>query len=135
MLLVVNNIISLQIKRMKYFKQFIAGSSILVAAPFYYGFHTLKRAEYSYFHYTFLVPIWWGLWNVMSLVVAEAFSLSTRMRFLLVSLITYALAVTYTTYNNVYDFSLYQWYGYYFLMLTTYLIMWNVVVYFIEKLI
>ena len=118
---------------MKYLKQFVIGSSLLVFAPFFYGFYNLNVKGYSYFNYTFLAPFVFGLWNVISLILAEHLDLSIRYRFLLISVISYLCAIMLTSYLNIYNFTTNQWYQYYLLMLVTYLFIWNVVIYQIEK--
>tara|TARA_Y100000591_G_C21760073_1_gene659648 strand:- start:804 stop:1169 length:366 start_codon:yes stop_codon:yes gene_type:complete len=120
---------------MKYLKEFIVGSSLLVFFPFFIGFHKLKKQETSYFNYSLLAPLWFGVWNVISLYIAIYFNLSIKKRFLLISLITYSIIISYATYNKVYDFTKKEWYIYYFGMLILYLFVWNIIIYNIEKLI
>ena len=118
---------------MKYLREFIIGSSLPVSIIFLYGFYNLKRKNYSYFNYSLLSPLWFGLWNVISLIIADKFKLSKRYRFLLISLLTYCIIITYITYNNVYDFTKIQWYLYYIGMLFAYLFIWNVVIFNLDK--
>ena len=75
---------------MKYLREFVIGSSILVLFPFLYkvAFYTPNK-KFSYEHYSFLAPLWFGLWNVISLVIAEKYGLSMRMRFFIISIISY----------------------------------------------
>ena len=118
---------------MLYLKQFIIGSSYLVFFPFYIGFNKLKRPHYSYFNYTILAPIWFGIFNIISIIIANKLNLSCRKRFILISIISYLLIVTYAKYNNVYNFSEYEWYKYYIGMFILYLFTWNIIIYNIEK--
>ena len=118
---------------MLYLKQFIIGSSFPIVAPYFYGFHTLKRPGSSYFNYTFYAPLWFGVWNVISLILAEHYKLSTRVRFLTISFITYISIVIIATYNNVYNFTKKQWIQYYIGLLLLYLFIWNIVIYSIEN--
>ena len=106
---------------MKYLKQFIIGSSLLIFAPFYYGFNTLKKKNYSFFTYSLLAPLWFGVWNVISLYIANTFNLSMRVRFLLISCISYLIVITYNTYKNVYNFNNKQWIIYYIGMFLAYI--------------
>ena len=74
---------------MKYLKQFVVGSSYIVFAPFFYAVEkTQPKKTYKYYDYTLVAPVWFGLWNMLSLILAKHFKLSFRMRFLLVSIIT-----------------------------------------------
>jgi len=118
---------------MKYLKQFIVGSSIPVVFPFYYGFKRLKNNDDLYFKYSFLAPLWFGIFNVISLYIAEAYKLTPDMRFLFISIITYLLIISFNTYNQVYDFTEQEWNQYYIGMLGLYLFTWNIVIYQIEK--
>ena len=118
---------------MKYLKQFVIGSSLLIFAPFFYGYDILKKPGYSYFKYSLIAPLWFGVWNVISLYLANSFNLSMRVRFLLISCISYLTVITYNTYNNVYDFNNKRWVIYYIGMFLTYMFVWNVMIYQIEK--
>ena len=120
---------------MKYLIQFLAGSSSIVVIPFYYGFNKLKSENYSFFNYSILAPLWFGIWNVLSLIFAEHLNLSIKQRFLFVSLITCFIIVSYNKYNKTYDFTKNQWLKYYMLMFFAYLFTWNIVIYNIEKVI
>ena len=81
-----------------------------------------------------MAPLWFGSKNIISLYIAIYFNLSTK-RFLLISLITYIIIISFATYNNVYDFTKKEWYIYYLGMLILYLFVWNFMIYNIEKLI
>ena len=119
---------------MKYLKQFIIGSSYLVFLPFFYAVQkSLSKKNYTYFEYTLSAPIGLGLWNVLSLIIAERFNLSMKMRFLVISIISYLSTILYTTYIKAYDFDKDEWKKYYFYVFIMYLIVWNLIVYNIEK--
>jgi len=120
---------------MRYLKQFIIGSSSIVFLPFFYLAQNIKLKTYNYYEYTLIAPLWFGIWNVISIIISEYLGLSTRIRFILISLITYLCATGYATYNNVYDFTDNQWYKYYLSMLIIYYTVWNIVIYNIEKII
>ena len=63
---------------MKYLKEFIIGSSIMVVLPFYYIVYNSKsKKTYSYYLYTLAAPLWFGIWNIISLIIAEKFNLSS----------------------------------------------------------
>ena len=119
---------------MKYLKQFIIGSSFLVFLPFYYAvYNSRKEKNYSYYNYTLIAPIWLGLWNVISLILAEHFKLSMRNRFLLVSVISSISIMCISTYFKTYNFTKEEWIKYYVSIFVKYMIIWNVIVYNIEK--
>ena len=116
-------------------KEFIAGSSYLVVAPFFYGFNKIKKNEKSFYKYSFIAPLWFGLWNIISLLIAKTFGLNKTMRFLLITIISLAIVVSYAKYKNIYEFSKNDWYKYYVYMFLAYLIVWNVIIYNVENLI
>ena len=111
---------------MKYLKQFIVGSSILVITPFLICFNQyliekkkkekiglkgknfiddifLKFFNYevnhiNYFNYSFAAPLNFGLFNIYSLIIAEYFQLSYENRFMLIMIINYLYIITQSTY-------------------------------------
>ena len=42
----------------------------------------------GYYEYTLVAPLWFGLWNIISLLIADHFNLSKRMRYLVVTLLS-----------------------------------------------
>ena len=62
----------LNIMYMKYLKQFVIGSSYLVFAPFFYAVENNQpKKTYDYYNYTLIAPIWFGVWNVLSLILSD----------------------------------------------------------------
>ena len=120
---------------MKYIQHFLIGSSILVTAPFLYVFNKIKKPDYSYFNYSILAPIWFGLWNIIALIIGNYFNLSLRLRLFIISLISCCLIVLFARFKNVYDFTPNQWFKYYISILSFYLFIWNIVIFHIEKMI
>ena len=95
---------------MTYLKEFIVGSSYFVLLPFFYTVQNSQtKKTYSYYHYTLVAPIWLGVWNIISFIIAAHFGLSKRIRFLLVSILS-SLSIMLISYNfGVYDFSREEW--------------------------
>lgn len=120
---------------MKYLKQFIVGSSIPVIILFYIVVKNIKKKNYKYYEYTLIAPIWFGLWNVVSLIIANKLNLKIRDRFLLISLISYFVIINFSKYFKYYSFTEKQWRKYYLYLLLGYLFIWNFVIYNIENLI
>ena len=118
---------------MKYFKQFIIGSSYLVTLPFFYAAGKLKDKKYSYYDYTLIAPLWLGFWNVISFITAKKFGLTLRQRCLLFSLITYLLSVMIVKYIDAYKYTQKEWNNYYIRLFIKHFIMWNIVIYNLEK--
>ena len=119
---------------MKYLKQFIIGSSYLVFLPFYYAVQNNQpKKTYSYYKYTLIAPIWFGVWNILSLMLAESFNLTMQIRFLLISIISALSVMAIATYLKSYKFTKAEWTEYYLYILIKYLLVWNIVIYNIER--
>lgn len=122
---------------MKYLKQFVIGSSYLVFVPFLYLLNKYEKSgflNYGLNNYGLLAPLWWGMWNIISLILAEIFNLSLKMRFLIISIISAVTILIYARTMKVYNFTNEtQWFNYYIFIIVSYLIIWNIIVYNIEK--
>ena len=119
---------------MKYLKQFVIGSSYLVFLPYFYSVYNIRKTKnYSYYNYTLAAPIWLGVWNVLSLIIAEHFNLTMRKRFLLVSILSSISIMIIATLMKSYNFTKKEWLDYYFHIFIKYLFVWNGIVYLIEK--
>lgn len=119
---------------MKYLKEFIIGSSPFVVFPYYYFVITYKRNKnYTFEQYAFGAPLWFGIWNIISLILAERFNLSTRMRFILVTLLSYISILSIVYAFNVYKFDIKQWIRYSLIQLVRYIIVWNIVIFYLHK--
>ena len=119
---------------MKYLREFVIGSSVLVFLPFIYtvAFKTPKK-NYSYENYSLLAPIWFGLWNVISLIIAEHFGLTMRMRFLIISILSCLSIITIVNILKSYNYSKEELRNYYIRIFIRYMITWNIVIYYLEK--
>ena len=119
---------------MKYLKQFIVGSSYLVFSPFYYAVHNNQpKKTYSYYKYTLLAPVWFGIWNIISLMLAEYFNLTMKMRFLIITILSSMSIMAIATYLKSYNFTKKEWLKYYLYIFIKYMLVWNIVIYNIEK--
>ena len=119
---------------MKYLKQFVIGSSYLIFAPFFYGVkNNQPKKTYDYYNYTLIAPVWFGIWNIISLYLAEVFNLTLTQRFFLVSILSALSVMTIATNLKSYKFSKKEWEKYYFNIIAKYLFIWNIVIFNIEK--
>ena len=119
---------------MKYLKAFVIGSSYFVFLPFFYTVNNNQnKKNYSYYEYTLVAPIWLGLWNVISLIVAEYFGLSSRQRFLTISIISALCIMAIAFYFNSYNFTSTEWIKYFFYIFIKYLLVWNIVIFYLDK--
>ena len=114
---------------MKYLKEFIIGSSIIVVLPHYYKVYFIEK--YNNYIYIILAPIWFGLWNIISLIIAKKFKLSKRLRFLIISIIS--LLSIYFIAHFYYDKTKKEWYFYYFQQFIKYMITWNIIIFYLDK--
>ena len=119
---------------MKYLKQFIIGSSYPVLFSFYYSVkNSQPKKTYKYYNYTLAAPVWFGVWNIISLMLAERLNLTNNMRFILISIISSLSIMIIATKLKSYKFNSKEWRNYYFYILVKYLIVWNFVILNIEK--
>lgn len=119
---------------MKYIKQFIIGSSYPVFFSFYYSVkNSQPKKTYKYYDYTMVAPLWFGLWNIISLIIAEKFNLSNRLRFILISLLSSVSIMIIATKLKSYKFNSQEWKKYYLYILVKYLVVWNIVIFNLEN--
>lgn len=118
---------------MNYLKQFVIGSSFLVFAPLYYSVKHQSKKTYSYYNYSLVAPVWFGLWNILSLIIAEHYKLTMKQRFLVISILSSFGIIFIATYFKSYSFTKEEWYQYYSYIFIKYILIWNIVIYNIEK--
>ena len=149
---------------MKYLREFVIGSSYFVVVLFYHAvyisiqkkkesdpsyFDTLPEKEvpflwnkiwpgsyeyFTYFRYTITAPIYFGLWNVLSLIIAEHFGLSLRMRFITIGILSSLYMMRFQRAYNIYDFKTESEFRQYnFRIFIRYMLTWNIIVYNLEK--
>ena len=121
---------------MEYIKRFIIGSSFFVVFPLYIIILMLKKnkIKYDLDEYVILSPIIIGSWNVISYIIAQKLGLNLEERIMLISLISYVCAVISAKVLNAYNFSKFEWFGYVFNVFIIYILLWNLVIYNIEKI-
>jgi len=121
----------------EYIKAFVIGSSFLVFLPFFYEVSHFKQEEFNYDYktYTFVAPVALGAMNIVSLFLAKQFELSTRMRFLIISILAPTVVVVYAYLNKVYNYTNIQWFNYIWKLYIVYLFVFNVIVYSLNKII
>lgn len=121
---------------MKYFKQFIAGANIIVVAPYYIGVNNLgENKNYDYYRYTLVAPLWFGLWNIVSLLLSKKFNLTTFQRFTLISIISSVSVMFVSTIFKTYTLDRISWIKYYIKIFIKYMFVWHLLVRNVERLI
>ena len=119
----------------KYLRAFVIGSSFLVFLPFFYSVYGFKKENFnfSYDVYTFLAPPVLGLMNVVSLLLANKFNISKKERFLLASLIAPTIVLMTIITFNIYNYSLKEWISHVVQLYLLYFIIFNGVIYYLDK--
>ena len=121
---------------LQYLRAFVIGSSFLVFFPFFlavYNFNA-KDINYTFSEYAFVAPFSTGVMNMSSLFISNAFELSRRFSIFIVSLVAPILVLAFVKINKLYNYkSASVWFSHIWKMTLMYLIVWNVVVYNIDK--
>lgn len=122
---------------MKYLLQFIIGSNVIIFLM-YFIFVNKKINEnelnFNYFHYSILMPLLYGIINVISKIFQEIFKLSDILRQLLACLITYILLVIILFKYNLYNYNLNEWKYHLIIVFIHYLFTFLVLINGIEKI-
>lgn len=118
-----------------YLRAFVIASGILVVFPHYLAVSTAdeRKLNYSYKQYSFVSPVYYGLMNMLSLFVALSFGLSRRQRYLLIGTISplFVASLSYTFKTYTYEGN--EWIRYAVGLFIKHFLIWNVVVYLLDK--
>jgi hypothetical protein len=115
---------------MQYLREFIIASSPLTTFPFYYLVaNYAPKKNYSYELYTFLAPLWFGVWNI----IANNFNLSLKSRYILISTLSISSIIIIAKQYNAYTFDDEEWNKYCFYIVILYSITWYII-YKLQKL-
>jgi hypothetical protein len=119
----------------KYLRSFVIGSSCLVFFPYFYAVSNFdpNKFNYDYKWYTFLAPIGLGLMNMISLIAAEKWGLSSRNRFLYTSIIAPTLVLSAVILFKVYNYTAEDWVSHIIGMYLLYFVVLNFVLYYLDK--
>ena len=99
----------------------------------YYLVQNNHKKKFSYYGYTFKAPLWFGIWCIISLIISEYFNLSNRLRFFIVSILSSLLIIISAKYINNYNYTDKEWVYYYIRIFILYMVIWNVIIYNINK--
>ena len=121
----------------QYLRAFVIGSSFFVFIPYFLALKYLseqKFTNYSYDNYTLYAPIGLGLYNVVSLYIANKMNLTKRNAYFLISIIAPTLVAigvyTYKAYNYT---TINQWFNHIWKLYLIYFIVFNFVLYYLDK--
>jgi hypothetical protein len=120
---------------MEYLRAFVIGSSFLVFLPHFIAVAGLneEKLNYTYKQYTFVAPLYYGLMNMISLFIALQFGLSSRQRFLLIGTLSPLIVVSFSYSFQTYDYEGYEWLTYGTGLFLKHFLIWNIVVFFLDK--
>jgi hypothetical protein len=120
----------------QYLRAFVIGSSFFVFIPYFIAVKSFdkKLVNYSYENYTLYAPIGLGLYNVLSLYIANQVNLTKRNRFFLISLLAPTLVVLTVYFLKAYNYTtIQQWFNHIWKLYLLYFIVFNFVVYYLDK--
>jgi len=119
----------------QYLRAFVIGSSFLVFIPYFIAVRSLdkKLVNYSYENYTLYAPIGLGLYNVLSLYIANKFNLAKRNRFLFISLLAPTLVAIGVYTRKAYNYTINQWFNHIWILYLLYFVVFNFVIYYLDK--
>jgi len=120
---------------MKYLKQFVIGSSIIPTILYLISVQNIENKNYDYYRYSLAAPIWFGLWNMLSLYIAEKHGLNMTTRFLVISILSAFAIMIIARAMNSYNYSDDEWMKYNFYIFIKYMIVWNLIIYNVERLV
>ena len=119
----------------EYLRAFVIGSCFFVIFPFFYfvsHFNPLK-SNIDYISYTYYAPVFLGLFNVLSLFISKQFKLSKRMRFITIGIIAPSIVTMTIIFLKAYNYTISTWIRHIFKIYLFYLLMFNVIVYLLDK--
>jgi len=117
-----------------YLQKFILGSSYPMVMPYYIFANSLQKKVYGMKLYVITAPLYLGTWNVLSFIIAKKFNLSNRVRFIVGMIGAYVCIVAFGMIHDIYNYNSKEWKEYMKKLSLHYIIMWNVVLYYIESI-
>ena len=119
----------------EYLRAFVIGSSFLIFAPFFFFVSRFnpKKINFDYVPYTFFAPIGLGFMNVFSLIIANRFHLSTRMRYLVIGLLAPTFVTFLILFLKAYNYTKVEWFNHIWKLYLFYFFIANVDLYLLNK--
>jgi len=120
---------------MEYLRAFVIGSSLLVFLPHFIAVAGLdeRKLNYTYKQYTFVTPLYYGLMNMLSLFISLQFGLSSRQKYLLIGTISPLIVASFSYSLQTYDYEGYEWLTYGAGLFVKHFLIWNIVVFLLDK--
>lgn len=120
----------------QYLRAFVIGSSFFVFIPYFLAVKTFNKnmINYNYEDYTLLAPIGLGIANVFSLYIANKMKLSKENRFLLISILTPTIVALSVYFLKLYNYTtMTQWFNHLWKLYLLYFLVFNFIVYYLDK--
>jgi len=112
----------------KYFKSFIIGSSYLSYITFLIGAVLSKKKNYDTLQYAFIVPLYFGLMNALSLYLFP-----DNNRYIIIGILSPLLVIIFNRIYNAYELTEYQWVKYYVFLIIMHFVTYNFIIANLEK--
>jgi len=121
----------------QYLRAFVIGSSFFVFIPYFLAVKYLsdhKFTNYSYENYTLYAPIGLGLYNVLSLYIANKMNITKRYSLFLISIIAPTFVALSAYILKLYNYtSIDQWFNHIWKLYLIYFIVLNFIIYSLDK--
>lgn len=119
----------------EYLRSFVIGSSWLVFIPYFYIVSNFdpEKFNFDYKLYTYFAPAALGIMNLISLIIAKKYNISTKNRFLYTSIIAPTLVLFTVIYFNIYNYTILDWFYHTINLYLLYFIVFNYIVYNLDK--
>ena len=118
-----------------YLRAFVIGSSFLVFLPYFWAVSGFKKSKFNFdfTYYVFIAPPALGVMNMVSLLITDYFHLTNRMRYLIASVIAPTCILMLVKYFNIYNYTKEEWIQHIFYLYLLYFVVFNFIVYFLDK--
>jgi hypothetical protein len=122
---------------MRYLRSFVIGSSFPVFVIFFLVVMNISTntKNYTYENYTLIAPIYLGVMNMLALYLANEFELSLRMRYIIIGIISPLVVIMFAYITHSYNFNGEEWRKYAATLVVQHFLIFNIIVYGLEKLI
>ena len=122
---------------MGYTRDFVIGSSFPVFLPHFLTVANLdeRNLNYTYKQYSFIAPLYYGLMNVISAILALRLNLSDRQRYVLIGSLSPLIVVLFSYTVGTYDYEGVEWLTYGVGLFVKHFLIWNVIVYFLNRVV
>ena len=100
----------------EYIRSFVIGSSLPVFIPFFLKVANIndKYKNYSYESYSIIAPLYFGILNIISLLISKNFNLTTKQRCFFTSIISPLLVILFVKLVGSYNYNQTDWLYYIF---------------------